>query len=270
MDPDVVAETAEAEETRRTSRRYRRVPTSLLSLALFFLTWTVAAWWAHDPDVPTPFAVAAFMAREAANGDLFYHLSITLARVAAAFVVSMAVGTAIGLAMGQWREIDRWLDPWLILLINMPALVLIVLCYIWIGLSEAAAITAVALNKTPNVVITLREGARALDPKLAEMARVYRFSRLALVRDVMLPQLQPYIAAASRSGLALIWKIVLVVELLGRSNGVGFQIHLYFQLFDVTAILGYAFAFVAVMIAIEYMLVQPLETRLTRWRAKPA
>ncbi|MDJ0931746.1 ABC transporter permease subunit [Breoghania sp.] len=204
-----------------------------------------------------------------ASGDLFFHLAVTLARVAGAFALSMTLGTAIGLAMGRRQAVDRLLDPWLILLINMPALVLIVLCYIWIGLTEAAAITAVALNKIPNVVITLREGAR---PEAFRDGAGYRFPRLATVRDVVLPQLQPYLAAASRSGLALIWKIVLVVELLGRSNGVGFQIHLYFyfQLFNVTAILGYAFAFIAVMLVTEYSLVQPLKTRLTRWRAKPA
>src|SRR5690606_9455240 len=136
------------------------------------------------------------------------------------------------------RTADRILDPWVILAVNMPALVTIVLSYIWLGLTEVAAITAVALNKIPNVVITLREGAKALDSRLAAMARVFRFSRARTLWHVVLPQLQPYIAAAGRSGLALIWKIVLVVEFLGRSNGVGFQIHLYFQLFNVTAIVG--------------------------------
>jgi NitT/TauT family transport system permease protein len=210
--------------------------------------------------------VLRFLAGEAADGTLFYHLSVTLARVAAAFLIAMALGTAIGVAMGQHQAVNRVLDPWIILLINIPALVVIVLCYIWIGLTEAAAITAVALNKIPNVVVTLREGARALDPKLDEMARVFRFSRGRMLRHVVLPQLTPFIAAAGRSGLALIWKIVLVVELLGRSNGVGFQIHLYFQLFDVAAILGYALAFVCVMLLIEFLVVQPLETHVNRWR----
>ena len=73
-------------------------------------------------------------------------------------------------------------------------------------------------------------------------------------------------AAAARSGLLLVWKIVLIVELLGRPNGVGFEIGTAFQLFDVTRILAYAFAFVAAMLAIEYVLVQPLERRVTRWR----
>jgi NitT/TauT family transport system permease protein len=245
-----------------------RVPLRLISILAFLALWAGAAALSASPEVPGPVEVFGFLTKEAASGELFYHLAITLARVAAAFLIAMFIGTAIGVLMGQSRNLDRLLDPWMILLLNIPALVVIVLCYIWIGLTEAAAVTAVAINKIPNVVVTLREGARALDPKLTEMARVFRFSRGRMLRHVVLPQLLPFIAAAGRSGLALIWKIVLVVELLGRSNGVGFQIHLYFQLFDVAAILGYALAFVCVMLFIEFLAVQPLETHLNRWRPR--
>ena len=82
----------------------------------------------------------------------------------------------------------------------------------------------------------------------------------------MLPQLYPYLAASARSGLALIWKIVLVTELLGRSNGVGFEIGLYFQMFDVTGILAYTVAFVIVIQLIEWTLLLPLERHAGRWR----
>jgi NitT/TauT family transport system permease protein len=80
------------------------------------------------------------------------------------------------------------------------------------------------------------------------------------------PQLAPFLLVATRSGLSLIWKIVLVVELLGRSDGVGFKLQLYFQLFDVPHILAYAFAFAAIVQAIEWGLLQPLERRVGRWR----
>jgi NitT/TauT family transport system permease protein len=73
-------------------------------------------------------------------------------------------------------------------------------------------------------------------------------------------------AAAARSGLALVWKIVLVVELLGRSSGVGFQLHTYFQLFDVAGILAYAIFFIAVVQVIEMTLLQPWEAAANRWR----
>ena len=66
------------------------------------------------------------------------------------------------------------------------------------------------------------------------------------------------------------WKIVLVAELLGRPNGVGFEIGIAFQLFDVARILAYALVFVAVMLLIETALVQPLERRASRWRVRVA
>jgi NitT/TauT family transport system permease protein len=98
------------------------------------------------------------------------------------------------------------------------------------------------------------------------MAASFRLGRGRTLRYVVLPQLYPYLAAAARSGLALIWKIVLVTELLGRSNGVGFEIGLYFQLFDVTGILAYTVAFVIVIQLIEWSLLLPLERHVSRWR----
>jgi NitT/TauT family transport system permease protein len=152
----------------------------------------------------------------------------------------------------------------------MPALVIIVLAYVWVGLTETAAIAAIALNKLPIATVTVREGARALDPALNEMATVFRVGEWARLRHVVLPQLAPFLAAAARSGLSLVWKIALIVELLGRPNGVGFEIGVAFQLFDVTSMLAYALVFVAVMLAIETLLVQPIERHVSRWRVKPA
>jgi NitT/TauT family transport system permease protein len=257
-----------------TEASQRRQPAQLIvvagSIAGLFALWALVAWLADSRALPGPQAVLAAMAAEAATGDLLYHLSMTLMRVMAAFVVAMAIGSAIGIALGSNNRLNRIFDPWVILFLNIPALVTIVLAYIWFGLNEAAAIGAVAVNKIPNVIVTLREGTRAMDPALTEMARVYRFSRRQMLLDVILPQLQPFFAAASRSGISLIWKIVLVVELLGRSNGVGFQIHLNFQLFDVATILAYTLAFVAVMLAVELAVIQPYEKRATRWRPRLA
>jgi NitT/TauT family transport system permease protein len=240
---------------------------SLLGLCLL---WALAAHAWPSRAFPPPAQVWQVLLEEAANGELFFHLGVTLGRVAAAYVLAMAVGSVIGILLGSHRRADQFFNPWVILFLNIPALVIIVLAYIWFGLTEAAAIGAVSVNKIPNVVVTMREGARALDPRYQEMATVYRFGALDRIRHVLLPQLQPYFAAASRSGIALIWKIVLVVELLGRSNGVGFQIHLNFQLFNVAAILAYTLTFVAIMLLIELFLVQPLERHASRWRRRPA
>ena len=216
--------------------------------------------------LPLPVVVLESLAKGIRDGEIPYNIAITLARVAVSFVLAMVIGIAIGIAMGRSKALDRFFDGWLVLFLNVPALVTIVLCYVWFGLIEAAAIVAVAVNKIPNVVVTIREGTRALNPDYMEMAQSFRLSRSKTLRHVVLPQLFPFVVAAARSGLALIWKIVLVVELLGRSNGVGFQINLSFQLFDVASIFAYTLAFVAVIQVIEIAGLQPLERSANRWR----
>jgi len=242
------------------------------SIMALSITGLVAFWWIlalikADPTVlPTPAEVWGIMQKEAISGALAGHLLATILRVAAAFGLAMILGLIIGIAMGLNRTLDLWFSAWLVVFLNIPALVVIVLCYLWIGLNEVAAITAVALNKTAMVATTIREGTRALDPKLNDMATSFEMSRLDRLRHVTLPQLWPFIASTMRNGLAIIWKIVLVVEFLGRSNGVGFQIHLYFQLFEIGYVMAYALSFVIFILILEWAVIQSLERRVTRWR----
>ena len=248
------------------ARRSRGLAT-LVSIAALIATWAVAALVVADQNtLPTPWAVGAIIWKEAANGTLWFHLGATLMRVVAAFVLAMSIGAVLGLALGRSDRLNSWFDPWVLVFLNLPALVVIVLCYIWIGLNEVAAVAAVAVNKIPMVTVMIREGARALDPALDDMGRVFRMDRIAVLRHIIAPQLAPHFASSARTGMAIIWKIVLVVELLGRSNGVGFQIHLYFSLFDVGHVLAYALSFTAVMLAVEFWILQPIETRASKWR----
>jgi NitT/TauT family transport system permease protein len=246
------------------------VAARLVSLALLLAAWYAGSQIAGPRMLPDPETVALAIVHEARSGALAFNLGATLARVALAFAIAMALGSALGLVMGRSRLADRLGDPWLVVLLNLPALVIIVLAYVWAGLTESAAIAAVALNKLPIATVMVREGARSLDRGLDDMAQVFRMSRWVRLRHVVLPQLGPYLAAAARSGLSLVWKIVLIVELLGRPNGVGFEIGVAFQLFDVTKILAYALAFIAVMLVIETFLVQPLERHVSRWRPRSA
>ena len=242
----------------------------ILSLAALIALWAVAAALVQSRLLPGPLAVGAVTLAEIRSGELPFQMGCTLARVITSFAIAMLLGSIAGYAMGRSKAIDRYADPWLIVLINMPALVTIIFAYIWIGLDETAAILAVAINKLPNVTVVMREGTRALDPELEEMAEAFQFTWLSRIRHVVVPQLAPYLAASSRSGLSIVWKIVLVVELLGRPNGVGFVLGSAFSLFDMARILSYAICFIVVMLVIESLLVQPLERRANRWRRSPA
>jgi NitT/TauT family transport system permease protein len=238
----------------------------LISMLLFLGLWQGLALLLASPSLPAPAVVFSVLQEEIASGQLPFHLGMTLARLAASFVLAMGLGVGVGIFLGQHERIDRFFDSWLVIFLNVPALVTIILCYVWFGLDEVAAITAVVANKLPNVVVTLREGAKALDKDLLEMAEAYRFGRWKTLRHVIWPQLYPFIIGAARTGIALIWKIILVVEILGRSNGMGYQLHLFFQLFNVAGILAYTIAFVAVIQLIETFMLKPLDRHARRWR----
>jgi ABC-type nitrate/sulfonate/bicarbonate transport system permease component len=238
----------------------------ILPILVLIGIWQVIAIGLGSKTLPPPSAVISTLWREIVAGELFFHLGVTLGRVAISFILAMLIGVGLGILMGRSRSWDRVLDTFLILGLNIPALVTIILCYIWFGLSETAAVLAVTVNKIPMVAISLREGARAVDKNLLEVARIYRLSRRDTFFKVYLPQLYPYLFGSARNGLALIWKIVLVVELLGRSDGVGFQIGSFFHFFDITSILAYTLAFALVIFSIEALLLRPLETHLNRWR----
>jgi NitT/TauT family transport system permease protein len=241
-----------------------------LSLAALIAAWALAAALADSRLLPGPLAIGTAILADMRSGELPFQMSCTLARVIGSFAIAMALGVAAGYAMGRSKAVDRYADAWLVVLINMPALVTIIFAYIWIGLNETAAILAVAVNKLPNVIVVMREGARAIDPELDEMATAFQFTWLSRIRHIVIPQLAPYLAASSRSGLSIVWKIVLVVELIGRPNGVGFVLGSAFSLFDMTRILSYAISFILLMLVIESFLVQPLERRAIRWRRRPA
>lgn len=238
----------------------------LVSLLGLLVIWQIVSLLLASDLLPSPVSVLTSMWEHLQSGELLQHLGITLVRVAISFTIAMIIGVAFGMLMGSRKVWDTALDSLIILGLNVPALVTIILCYIWFGLTETAAIIAVAINKIPMVAVSIREGARAIEKEFLEVGQVYRLSRKDIFFKIYLPQLYPYLFGAARNGLALIWKIVLVVELLGRSDGVGFQLGNFFQFFDIRSILAYTFAFAAVIFIIEALIMRPLESRLNRWR----
>lgn len=253
----------------RRPRGVARLRDRALSLLVLLAVWWVTARVVGASQLlPPPGQVFAFLVQAVQSGELPFNVAITLARVVVAFTLAMLAGSVLGFLAGRSPRLDAAIDPWLTIGLNLPVLVVIILAYIWIGLNDVAAVVAVAIAKTPTVVITIREGARAFDAQFDELAAVYRLPLLRRLRRIAVPQLAPYIAAAGRSGLSITWKIVLIVELLGRPNGVGFELNMLFQSFNVTGILAYGLSFAGLMLVVEAALLQPWERRANAWRRR--
>lgn len=219
---------------------------------------------------PTPVAVAVELWDLTLHGKLLSDLGKTLSRVVTAFVIAMVIGTAIGIALGRVRCADRLFASWVVVGLNLPAIVIAIALYIWLGLTETALILAVVLNKVPLVVVNVREGVRSFSRDYDELATAFRMPFGRRLRLIFVPQLMPFVLVAARTGLSLIWKIVLVFEVLGSDGGVGFRVSVFFQFFDITGLLAYTTAFILVVLAFEYLVMRPIERRVLRWRPAQA
>jgi NitT/TauT family transport system permease protein len=143
-----------------------------------------------------------------------------------------------------------------------------VLMIMFFGLNETSAYAAVAITIMPMLAISIWQGTKSIDKDLIDMSRIFHASPLSKVVDVILPQLISHILAAIRYGLGLAWKVVVVVEMFGLSNGVGYQVVRGFNVFSMKAVLAWAISFLVVMIVIEFGIIGWVEKAVTRWRPR--
>ncbi|HZY51520.1 MAG TPA: ABC transporter permease, partial [Devosia sp.] len=103
---------------------------------LLLVVWQVLAMLFPGRLFPTPIAVAIELWTDIVDGKLIADMAKTLRRAAISFTIAMALGTAIGILFGRSRFVDRLFSTWVIVGLNLPAVVIAIVLYIWLGLNE--------------------------------------------------------------------------------------------------------------------------------------
>jgi NitT/TauT family transport system permease protein len=245
----------------------------LIGWRLGSIVGAITIWWLIALVMPAnllpdPWVSVVTLARNFAQGDVLPHLAITLARVAGGLALAILIGVPVGILMGVNLRAEKILDIWVMVGLTVPSLCYAIICFILVGLNEAATILAIGLTAAPAVAINLWEGVKTIDFKLVEMARIFEAGRPAILARVLLPQVLPYIMASVRMGLGIVWKIAVLVELIGRPNGVGFKLFYWYQLADMAQVLAWTLLFTLVMLAIELGILKLIEQRLFGWRPR--
>jgi len=243
------------------------------SIVLMIALWWVAALLMHDNEVlPGPAAIAHTIASDfvtpGPQGHLaYFHIGITLARIFATFVTSMLLGIGIGLTMGLSRTVERSLLVFIPLLLTLPSILMVFVAIMWFGFDEIGGLVAVLVIVAPYVAVNIHEGAKAMDPSLAEMAMTFKARKTLLIGKVYLPQLTPYIFSAFRYGFGQTWKIVALAETFGLKFGIGYMFSFWFEQFDMSQVLAWIIMFVVLMLILEHGVFARLESRAFAWRA---
>jgi NitT/TauT family transport system permease protein len=248
------------------SRPRGRSAVWLLSVASILVLWAVLAAFFPPTLLPGPLVVARRLGELAARGDFWIHLRATILRVVIGFGAAFVVSIGAGILMGSRRLVEDVFESWVLVGLTIPGLCWAVLAVMWFGITEMAPVFAIFVVVLPMLTLNMWQGTKSLDRDLVEMARVFRASRKALLRDVVLPQLLPFCLAGARLGFALGWKVVVLSEMFGLSSGVGYMINRSFSSYSMDDVLAWTVGFTLVMFAFEYAVMLPIERRLVRWR----
>ncbi|HTX74136.1 MAG TPA: ABC transporter permease subunit [Rectinemataceae bacterium] len=149
----------------------------------------------------------------------------TFLRGLTAFGITTTLGLFAGLASGLWPLFGAALAPLMTTIRATPVLALILLALIWFP-SGFVPIFAAFLMAFPVMVSSAAQGARAADPRLVEMARLFRVPRREQFFKLKLPAAAPHLISGARSALGLSWKVVVAGEVLSqplRALGTGMQ-----------------------------------------------
>jgi sulfonate transport system permease protein len=222
---------AEAAGTVRQERqggpKPRRSSLALLGFVLpvlLALLWEglVAAGIANGRLMPPPSVIGRTLRDLAASGELLTHATATLSRVAAGFGLGALAGTVLGALTGALPVARGLLDPTLQALRAIPSIAWVPLFILWLGIFEASKVALIAVGVFFPVYLGVAAAIQGIDRKIVEVGRVFRLSRLAMVRRVLLPAILPDWITALRSGLGLGFMFVVAAEIMGASEGLGY------------------------------------------------
>ena len=240
------------------------------SLFLLGLVWQMLSYLVGADVLPGP--VASILAIEQSNreGYLWSDIGITVVRILGAFLIALAAALAIGTLLARSQLAERMFGPWVTIGASIPSLVIVVIVYLSVGVNDHAAMIGAALIVAPPMIFAVWDGVRAINPELQEMARAFAVPKFTILRRVVLPQTMPFIFTAARTGLSLTWRLMIFVELLGRSSGVGYRIQYFYNLVDMKRVMAAALPFIVLMLLFEFCALRPLERWVFRWRRAEA
>lgn len=239
----------------------------LILPAVILLVWQLAGEFGlvSKTMLPTPLEILAAAGELAASGELFGHLQISVTRAAIGFLLGGALGLLTGLAVGFSSRVEHTLDPSVQMLRTIPHLAVTPLFILWFGFGEFSKVLLIAKGAFFPLYVNTFLGIRNVDAKLFEVARVLEFSRWKQITRLILPAALPNILLGVRLSLGAAWLGLVVAELMGSSEGVGYLI-MDARQFSQTAIVFVGIVIFALVGKATDSLVRYLERRWLKWR----
>ncbi|MFG1478111.1 ABC transporter permease subunit [Xanthobacter sp. V4C-4] len=193
-----------------------------------------------------------------ATGQALPALAATAGHALGGFAAGGAAGLAAGLAGGLVLPVGAAMAPVLIMILGTPPIAWVVLALLWFGPGGGAPAFTVAVTAAPIVFLAALQGVRSRDPRLDEMARIYRAPPWQRASDLILPALADHLVPAFATALAFSFKVAVMAEVLSGASGVGGGIATARAYLDLAETMAWIVLVVAFLLAADAVLLAPL------------
>ena len=199
------------------------------------------------------------------SGSILDHVLYTLTNLAIGLSIACAIGIPAGLLMGGNRYVETVLSPYVWSLTSLPRIALVPLFILFMGFTVQMQITIIVLSAVFPIMINSWAGVKTTEKSLLAAAKVFGASRRELYLKVVLPYTLPFIVSGIQQGIGRGLVGVIIAEIFGGSQGLGYLIQRSADTFD--SALMYSVLFV--LVAISLTLVQFsrwIEAYVAPWR----
>lgn len=241
---------------------------AIASLLLFCALWELGATLYGELILPGPLATFVQLQHMMSEGPALPELVISARRALYGLGLALAAGTILGLLAGRSLTAAMVSRPLVTLLLGMPPIAWLVLAMLWFGMGDATPVFTVLVACFPIAFAGAMQGARTLDNHLGEVGRVFGLSGPMMLTDIYLPHIASYLFPAWITALGSAWKVVIMAELLTTADGVGAAMAVSRAQLDTTTSMAWIVAVLGLLLAFEYLVLEPLKRHIERWRTE--
>jgi NitT/TauT family transport system permease protein len=196
----------------------------LLPLALLVLAWYVAVELKVYPTIllPQPAKVAMVFVEDWET--VLSNAGASIARVITGITLSFLFAVPLGLMIGRYQLLDMMTDWSIQIFRSIPAISLIPLALLFLGIGDKPAIALIFLAGTWPLLINTIFGVRGIERTLIKVARAARASEFLVMKDIILPAALPAIFTGLRLAVGGGWLTVVTAEMIAVKSGLGYMI----------------------------------------------
>ncbi|MFQ5912657.1 MAG: ABC transporter permease [Nitrospinota bacterium] len=199
--------------------------------------------------------------------ELLYQGLISFARLVAAILASVVVGVPIGLFMGLSARIDDYVRPIIKFVMGVPALNWVIIVIIWFSATEVRIGFVLLMICAPITIFNVYDGIRSIDQKTTDMVKTFGANPWQMIKILLWPYVKSFAFTATKINVGVGVRVVIVAELVGAPTGIGKELDLAKNLFEMPLILAWTLWMIIVLLILE-LVVEGLESKVLRWRAE--